>query len=139
MATTRDKLYDVPAAVAGEGTVSHQPLARAPLPDLYAGMNNTEKLRAIDLEAMKRAGQIVAWWYEKWTFKLADDLRYTPDFVIQKHDGTLEVEEVKGFWRDDARAKMKMFVEQYPFAVRALTKSKAPRASEWQWDVETFR
>lgn len=107
--------------------------ATLPLLDLFAGMNKTETARAIDLEAMKRAGQIVEWWYEKWTFKLADDLRYTPDFVIQKPDGLLEVEEVKGFWRDDARAKVKMFVALYPFAVRAYTKAKHG------WDVETFR
>lgn len=113
------------------------PLARAPLMNLYEGMNKTEQARAIDLEAMKRAGLIVQWWYEKWTFNLADDLRYTPDFVIQKPDGSLEVEEVKGFWRDDARAKVKMFVALYPFPVRAysLAKNKTSKT----WEVEVFR
>lgn len=111
------------------------PTPRAPLPDLYAGMNKTEQARAVDLEAMRRAGLIAAWWYEKWTFKLADDLRYTPDFIVQKMDGSLEVEEVKGFWREDARAKVKMFVELYPFPVRAYTKAKTHTG----WDVETFR
>jgi hypothetical protein len=110
------------------------PLARAALPDLFAGMNKTEQARALDLESMKRAGIIVAWWYERWTFKLADDTRYTPDFVIQRPDGSLEVEEVKGFWRDDARVKLKVFVEQYPFPVRAYT-----RGRRGEWDVETFR
>ena len=109
------------------------PVPTAPIVDLFAKMNKTERARAIDLEAMKRAGLIVAWWYEKWTFKLADDLRYTPDFVIQKPNGALEVEEVKGFWRDDARAKVRIFVELYPFPVRAYTKAKHG------WDVETFR
>jgi hypothetical protein len=116
-----------------------QPLARAPLMDLFAGMNKTEKARAIELEGMKRTGQIAAWWYEKWTFKLADDLRYTPDFVIQKPDGALEVEEVKGFWREDARAKVKMFVALYPFAVRAYTQGKRWSGNASSWDVETFR
>lgn len=111
------------------------PLARTALPDLYAGMNKTEQARAIDLEAMKRAGIIVAWWYEQWTFKLGADLRYTPDFVIQKPDGTLEVEEVKGFWRDDARAKVKMFCALFPFPVRAYTRAKTHSG----WDVEVFR
>ncbi len=114
-------------------------MARTGLRDLFAGMNKTEAARALDLEAMKRAGQIVEWWYERWTFKLADDLRYTPDFVLQRPDGSLEVEEVKGFWRDDARAKVKMFVAMFPFPTRALSRSKSPRQSEWQWDVETFR
>lgn len=115
--------------------------ATAPLRNLFEGMNKTEQARAIDLEAMKRAGQIVEWWFEKWTFKLADDLRYTPDFVIQKPSGALEVEEVKGFWRDDARAKVKMFVAMYPFPTRAYSraKSQSGRPGEWAWDVETFR
>ena len=107
----------------------------APIRNLFEGMNKTEAARAVDLEAMKRNGLLAAWWFEKWTFKLADDLRYTPDFVIQKMDGALEVEEVKGFWRDDARAKVKMFVELYPFPVRAYTKAKTHSG----WDVETFR
>lgn len=111
------------------------PLAKALLLDVYAGMNKTERARAIDLEAMKRAGQIAAWWFEQWTFKLADDCRYTPDFVIQKPDGSLEVEEVKGFWRDDARAKVKMFVSLFPFPVRAYSKAKTHSG----WDVEVFR
>lgn len=118
--------------------MSQPPAPKAPPMDLFAGMNNTERARAIDLEAMKRAGQIVTWWFERWTFKLADDVRYTPDFVIQKPDGSLEVEEVKGFWREDARAKVRVFVAQFPFPTRAYSKAKAPRG-EWRWDVETFR
>lgn len=110
------------------------PAPTAPLRDLYEGMNKTERARAIDLEAMKCAGLIAEWWYERWTFKLADDCRYTPDFVIQKPNGALEVEEVKGFWRDDARAKVKMFAEQFPFPLRAYTKTRHDT-----WDVETFR
>ena len=134
--SARVKLSDLPESVRAELGIATAPLPspRAPLLDLYAGMNKTERARGIDLEAMKRAGLIAAWWYEKWTFKLADDLRYTPDFVIQKMDGALEVEEVKGFWRDDARAKVKMFVALYPFKVRAYTKG-----SNGSWDVETFR
>lgn len=95
--------------------------AKAPLPDLYVGMNGTEKVRAIELEAKRRAGQIAAWWYERFTFKLADDTRYTPDFVIQELDGTLRCEEIKGsFTRDDARVKYKVFATQFPLAIQVL-------------------
>ena len=109
-----------------------RPQASAPIRDLFAGMNNTERARAIELEAMKRGGVIVEWWYERWTFKLANDLRYTPDFVIQNPDGSLEIEETKGFWREDARAKTKMFAELYPIPIRALTKGKQG------WTIEHF-
>lgn len=120
---------DLPASVR-----KTLPLPSVPVADKYERMNKTEAARANDLESMKRAGQIVEWWYECWTFRLGNDLRYTPDFVIQKPNGALEVEEVKGFWRDDARAKVRMFVELYPFPVRAYTKNRHDT-----WDVETFR
>lgn len=106
--------------------------ARAPLPDLYAGMNKTERQRAIELETMRRTGQIAAWWYEALTLKLADDLRYTPDFLIQENDGTLRLEETKGFWRDDAKAKTKMAAKLFPFPLRALRKENGG------WHVEEF-
>lgn len=118
-----------------------KPLPAAVLPprDLFEGMNKLERARAIDLEAMKRTGQIVEWWYEKWTFKLADDTRFTPDFVIQKASGALEVEEVKGFWREDARVKLKVFVAQFPFPTRAYTQGKRWDGNANSWDVEVFR
>lgn len=123
--------YNVSLSRAG-----NKPLPPATLPprDLFEGMNKTERARAIDLEAMKRNGQIVEWWYEKWTFKLADDTRYTPDFVIQKPDGSLEVEETKGFWRDDAKVKIKVFAAQFPFPTRGFV--KLPNGA---WDVQVFR
>ncbi|HWT45738.1 MAG TPA: hypothetical protein VN085_07220 [Vicinamibacterales bacterium] len=123
----------IPVTDGPTTTATHLPLPSAPVRDPYEGMNKTERLRAVDLDAMRRVGIIVAWWYERWTFKLANDCRFTPDFVIQKPDGALEVEEVKGFWRDDARAKVRMFVEQYPFPVRAYSRTRDG------WDVETFR
>lgn len=94
--------------------------AKAPVRDLYEGMNKTEKRRAIELEALKRAGQIAAWWYERWTFKLADDTRYTPDFVIQELDGALRCEETKGWFRDDAKVKTKVFADRFPLPLRTL-------------------
>jgi hypothetical protein len=57
-------------------------LARTFVPDLFAGMNKTEKKRAVELEAARRDGLILSWAYEKVTLKLADDTRYTPDFLV---------------------------------------------------------
>lgn len=106
--------------------------AVAPIRDLFAGMNKTETARAQELEAMKRDGQIAAWWYEQWTFKLADDCRYTPDFVIQDLDGSLRAEETKGFWRDDAKVKVRMFAATFPIPIRALIRTKTG------WTEEKF-
>lgn len=48
------------------------------------------------------------------TLKLGDDCRYTPDFV-RLYEGGLVAYEVKGFWRDDARVKIKVAARTYPF------------------------
>lgn len=102
--------------------------AKAPLPDLYRGMNRTEKARAIELEAMRRAGKIAAWWYERWTFKLADDTRYTPDLIVQENDGSLRAEEIKGFLREDANVKMKIFAALFPLPLTVLYRKNG----EWE-------
>jgi hypothetical protein len=83
--------------------------------DLFEDMNKTEKARAIELEALKRNGEIVAWHYEKITLKLADDTRYTPDFFVVLNDGAVHLEEVKGHWRDDAKVKIKVAAAQFPY------------------------
>lgn len=95
-------------------------------------MNKTEAARAVELEALKRSGNIAAWWYERFTFKLADDCRYTPDFVIQDPDGSLRAEETKGFWRDDAKVKVRVFATMFPIPIRALLLKKGV------WTEEKF-
>ena len=64
--------------------------------------SKTEMLYAQHLDGLHRR-----WVYEGVTFKLADGLRYTPDFVVLA-DERPEFHEVKGFWRDDAKAKFKV-------------------------------
>lgn len=91
------------------------PRARTFLPSPYVGMNGTEKRRAIELEAKRQTGLIAAWWYERMTLKLADDTRYTPDFFVLETDGTITLEEVKGFMRDDAAVKIKVAASLFPF------------------------
>jgi hypothetical protein len=58
--------------------------------------------------------------YEEITFKLADDCRYTPDFWSLDDDDILAFDEVKGFWRDDAKVKIRMAAKTFPqFRFRA--------------------
>lgn len=108
--------------------------ATAPLPDKFAGMNKTEKRRAMELEAMKRTGQIADWWYERWTFKLAHDCRYTPDFIVQENDGALRAEETKGHWEDDAKVKCRVMADAFPIPLRVLLVDRASGA----WKIVDF-
>jgi hypothetical protein len=105
------------------------------IPDLFAGMNQLEKRRAVELEALKRSGVVAEWRYEKITLKLADDTRYTPDFWIVDSDGAVNFEETKGHWRDDAKVKLKVAAEQFPeFTFRSLIWNRQLNT----WDITNY-
>ena len=49
------------------------------------------------------------------TFKLANGVRYTPDFIlISPLSATIDAYECKGFMRDDAAVKIKVAAAKYP-------------------------
>lgn len=96
-------------------------------------MNKLESKYAAHLEARKLAGEVAEWHYEAVKFKLADKTHYTPDFMVMLSDGTIEFHEAKGFWREDARIKIKVAARMYPFRFVAITKSKQG------WSFEEFR
>ena len=95
-------------------------------------MNKTEAAYAARLEALKLAGEISDYRFECVKFKLADKTFYTPDFMVLRHDGTFELHEVKGFWEDDARVKIKVAAAQYPLKFIAARKVKGA------WETEEF-
>lgn len=64
--------------------------------------------------------------------RLADKTFYTPDFVVLAPDGVLEMHEVKGFWEEDARVKIKVAAAQFPFRFVAITRDKG------NWSFESF-
>ncbi len=106
------------------------------VPDMFEGMNNLERDFAILLEAKKRAGYIYGWKYEAVKLKLADLTFYTPDFLIVHNDGLLEIAEVKGFWRDDARVKLKVAAAMFPF--RFTAHRRLPHKEGGGWVEESF-
>ena len=69
--------------------------------------------------------------FESIKLRLADRTWYTPDFFVYLPDGTVQVVEVKGFWRDDARVKIKVAAEQYP-----EFRFVAARYIKKQWHLE---
>ena len=77
-------------------------------------MNKLEAAYANHLEQEKRAGRIMWWAFESMKFKLAEKTFYSPDFIVMGNDGYLEGHEVKGFWEDDARVKIKCAAEKFP-------------------------
>lgn len=99
-------------------------------------MNKTEASYAKHLALLQHAGEIAWHKFEGLKLRLADNTFYTPDFAVMSADGVMECHEVKGFWQDDARAKIKIAADLYPFrfiAIKAKTKKDGGG-----WEVESF-
>jgi len=104
---------------------------------LKAGkMNQTEAAYAERLRALQHAGEILWHRFEGIKLRLADNTFFTPDFAVLAADGVMELHEVKGFWQDDARAKIKIAADQYPF--RFIAVRVRPKKDGGGWAVEEF-
>lgn len=99
-------------------------------------MNKTEERYAAHLELLKRAGEVTWWRFGALKLRLADKTFYDTDFIVLKADGLLEVHEVKGHWEDDARVKVKVAADQYPFRFLAL--QERPKRDGGGWAMEEF-
>ena len=70
--------------------------------------------------------------YERVTFKLADDTRYTPDFYVLRESGTVEFYECKGFMEDHARVKVKVAADMFPeFAFFLVVRKTKKQGGGW--------
>lgn len=99
-------------------------------------MNKTESEYCQLLELRKRAGEIAWYRFEGIKFRLADNTFYSPDFDVMLSTGEMEVHEVKGHWTDDARVKIKVAAEQYPF--RFIAVKPKPKKAGGGWEIEEF-
>lgn len=104
---------------------------------LKAGaMNKTEQAYEALLKEWQHCGIVVWFKFEGVKLRLADNTFYTPDFAVMLSNGQMELHEVKGFWQDDARAKIKIAADMYPFRFLAVR----PKAKKdgGGWDREEF-
>lgn len=103
-------------------------------------MNKTESAYAKRLESLRASGEILWFAFEAITLKLANALRYTPDFVVILPDGRIQLHEVKGarvIFRDDAKAKVKMAAQKFQWAEMIVVFPKA-RSKMTEWEFEPF-
>lgn len=99
--------------------------------------NKTEE--AYELEVLKPAMQdgSVSWYrFEGVKLRLADNTFYTPDYCVMRSDGTMEMHEVKGFWQDDARVKIKVAADMYPLKFIAV--KRQAKKNGGGWSIEEF-
>lgn len=96
-------------------------------------MNKTEAAYAQYLDLRKRNGEVAWYAFEAMKFRLAEKTFYTPDFAVMLTNGELQMHEVKGFWEDDARVKIKVAASLFP--IQFIAVKKLPGAT---WKLETF-
>lgn len=95
-------------------------------------MNKLEASYAMKLKLDQTMGQILWYQFDAIKLRLADKTFYTPDFFVMTKDGDLEVHEVKGFWEDDARVKIKVAADKFPFKFIAISQKRK------EWIIEEF-
>lgn len=99
--------------------------------------NKTEQ--AYELEVLKPAMQdgLIIWYrFEGVKLRLGDNTFYTPDYCVMRSDGTMEMHEVKGFWQDDARVKIKVAADMYPLKFIAV--KRQAKKNGGGWSIEEF-
>jgi len=99
-------------------------------------MNKTEQAYAATLEQRRHAGEVAWFKFEGIKLRLADNTFYSPDFAVMLADGQLEMHEVKGYWLDDARAKIKIAADLYPMRFVAI--QAKPKKEGGGWLLEEF-
>lgn len=100
-------------------------------------MNKLEADYAAHLESLRRNGEIAMWMYEPLKLNLAPGqaCSYTPDFMVVSRDNVLELHEVKGFWEDDARVKIKVAADKFPFVFVAVSRRR--KSDPWRYEFFT--
>ena len=105
-------------------------------------MNKTEAAFAARLETLKQAGAVLWWMFEPIKLRLADATHFTPDFAYLDADGFLWMIDVKGTTKDkqtgkskaytmeDARIKLKIGAELFPFRFATVFRVKG------EWRIE---
>jgi hypothetical protein len=102
-------------------------------------MNKTESAFSDLLESRKQKGEIVEWLFEAITLKLADDTRYTADFLIVHLDGTMELVNVKADYASDPNSltKIKCAADKFWMYLFSIEK-KLSKANGGGWERREF-
>jgi len=81
---------------------------------------------------MAQRGEVLWHKFEGIKLRLADNTFLTVDFAVLTRECALEMHEVKGFWQDDARVKIKVAASIYPFRFVAVTARAKKLGGGWE-------
>jgi len=96
--------------------------------------NKTEDEYAERLFLLKLAGEIQGFDYEADRLKIGAGAWYTPDFRVVLADGTIEFHEVKGFWREAAKVRIKAAAHWHPYRFVAVKKKAKKLGGGWGYE-----
>ncbi len=100
-------------------------------------MNKTEALYSDYLFSQLVAKEVLWYKFEGVKLRLADNTFYTPDFVVMGANGLIEMHEVKGaraIFTDDAKVKVKVAADTYPFPFVVVFPIAKNRGGGWEFD-----
>ena len=100
-------------------------------PRVRGTMNKTEAAYAQHLEGQKLLGAVEWFLFEGATLRLGQDARYTPDFIVMRA-GYLEMHEVKGFWAEAAKVRIRVAASMFPFRFVAVKKLAKKNGGGWE-------
>ena len=99
--------------------------------------NKTESAYEDVLRMRQHAGEILWYRFEGIKLRLADKTFLTVDFALMRADGMLEMHDCKGskaIFMDDARVKMKVAAQEFPFVFKVAY--PRPKKEGGGWIVE---
>lgn len=94
-------------------------------------MNGTEAKYAEHLDRLKLTGEVLWYRFEGIRFRIGEGANYTPDFIVMRPSGLIECIEVKGFWAEAAKVRIKVAADIYPFRFVAVKKQSKKAGGGW--------
>lgn len=95
-------------------------------------MNKLETQYSTMLQKLKLMGEIEDWRFNSIRVMLGEGAWYKPDMLVVFSD-RFEFHEVKGFWREAARVRIKAAAHMYPWF-----RFKAVQYKNHAWEYEEF-
>lgn len=99
-------------------------------PDAKDGLNKTERAYAAHLDMRVKAGEVRNYIAHPCGLRLGVKTFYHPDFMVVLTCGEVQIHEVKGYWEDDARVKIKVAADMFPFEFIAVTRERG----SWKYE-----
>lgn len=100
------------------------------------GMNGLETRFAELLKLRLLAGEILSFEFEGLSFKIGHQMRYKPDFAVLNSDSTMTCYETKGFWRADARMRIKLAANAWPaFRFIGVMEEGGRNSKKWVYEI----